>query len=73
MNLNRKETAILSQIYVDYLVRAKFIFKYAVKFWNLYKPVRNAFSRTLRFVPSPNITMDGVPKDHDDKWKKGAP
>ncbi|MHA1692262.1 MAG: hypothetical protein ACTSU7_11590 [Candidatus Heimdallarchaeaceae archaeon] len=80
MKLNKKEIAILTQIYNDYLRRAKFIFNYAVKFWNLYKPVRNAFSYTLRIIPSPNITMDGLPKGYDDMilvldkyWKEGNP
>jgi len=80
MNLNNKEVELLNKIYSEYLERAKFIFNSALEFWNLYKPVRNAFSHTLRFIPSPRISMTGVPNGYDDlllvfdkQWKDDNP
>ena len=80
MNLTNDEAKNLSLIYEEYLERAIFIVKYAVKFWNLFRSVRNAFSHTLQIVPSPNLKITGFPDGYDDallvldkSWKEGHP
>ncbi|MFW9852903.1 MAG: hypothetical protein ACFFDS_08170 [Candidatus Thorarchaeota archaeon] len=76
---NKDELLYIEKIYHEYLNRSKFVFTYALKFWRLLKPVRDAFSHTLRFIPFPNITHN-MPEGYDDillvldcNWEGGNP
>lgn len=63
--LTDEEINSVERIYDEYLERAQFVFSYSLKFWELFKPVRNAFSHTLRVIPDPNITHN-MPEGFDD-------
>ena len=81
MNLTADELKMVKSIYAEYIERAEFIFTSALEFWRLYKPVRNAFSHTLRFIPSPRISgLEQLPKGYQDMllvldktWKNKNP
>ena len=50
MKLSHRETNAVSKLYDSMLERIRFVFSSASEFWKLYKPVRNAFSHTFRFI-----------------------
>lgn len=76
---NDTELSYIKKLYDNYIARAQSVFKYALEFWKLLKPVRNAFSHTLRFIPNPSI-LHNMPKGYDDillvldcDWETGNP
>ncbi|MCE7749434.1 MAG: hypothetical protein GPJ51_13670 [Candidatus Heimdallarchaeota archaeon] len=64
MTLSDRDVETIEDVYQKIMVRTKFVFSFIAEFWNLYKPVRNAFSHTFQFVPYPKNTK--VPERFDD-------
>jgi hypothetical protein len=65
LNLSSNEIKVVSKMYNSMLERTKYVFNSASEFWNLYKPIRDAFSHKFSIVPSPENVMN-IPVDYED-------
>lgn len=77
--LSKEEISSIKKIYDEYIERTQFVFNFSLRFWDLFRSVRNATSHTLKIIPNANIKhnlsneFDDVLLILDSDWGDNTP